>query len=131
VLLPGLAQAYDRGTGAPALIPGFNRFFGPGVNAPDRAEATWILTQLARWNVCPFPSNWEEVLNRVQRPDLFGEAAAALGLPAEPLRLTPVGFFGAEQLDSADPAAYVHGLQQQRPLRIEAVVLPTAPAAAT
>jgi nitrate/nitrite transport system ATP-binding protein len=129
VLLPGLAQAYDRGTGVPTLIPGYNRFFGPGVNAPDRAEATWILTQLARWNVCSFPRNWEEVLDRVQRPDLFGEAAASLGLAPEPPHTTasPKGFFGAEQLDPCDPAAYVQALQQEPPLRIEAVVLPPPP----
>ncbi|MCP9820057.1 ABC transporter substrate-binding protein [Synechococcus sp. Cruz-9H2] len=128
-LLPGLVDPYDRGTGTPELIPEFNQFFGAQVNAPSSRDGLWILTQLARWGISAFPENWRDVLDRVQRPDLFAQASA--DFPAEPSangqRLLPVPLFENQLLDPNDPIAYLKQLPTAGPIRYETVPLPARP----
>ncbi|GAA6617684.1 hypothetical protein NUACC26_034950 [Scytonema sp. NUACC26] len=37
------------------------------------------MTQLARWNLIPFPKNWLQIVERVCRTNVFGVAARELG----------------------------------------------------
>ncbi len=60
-------------------LPRFHQFHLNNSNCPGRVEGLWILTQLARWNITPFPKNWIEILERVRRVDIFLEAARQLG----------------------------------------------------
>jgi nitrate/nitrite transport system ATP-binding protein len=60
-------------------LPRFHQFHINNSNCPGRVEGLWILTQLARWNITPFPKNWIEILERVRRVDIFLEAARQLG----------------------------------------------------
>jgi nitrate/nitrite transport system ATP-binding protein len=60
-------------------LPRFHQFHVENANCPGRVEGLWILSQLARWNIAPFPKNWVEVLERVRRVDLFMEASRQLG----------------------------------------------------
>jgi nitrate/nitrite transport system ATP-binding protein len=128
-LRPGLVDPYDRGTGTPELTPEFNQFFGAQVNAPSSRDGLWILIQLARWGISAFPENWKDVLDRVQRPDLFAQASA--DFPAEPSangqRLLPVPLFENQLLDPNDPIAYLKQLQTAGPIRYETVPLPARP----
>jgi nitrate/nitrite transport system ATP-binding protein len=61
-------------------LPRFHQFHLNNTNCPGRVEGLWILTQLARWNITPFPRNWVEILERVRRVDIFLEASQQLGL---------------------------------------------------
>jgi nitrate/nitrite transport system ATP-binding protein len=109
-LRPGLVGPYDRGTGEPAAIADFIRFHGDHRNAPEQQEAVWILSQLARWGLCPFPADWEELADRVQRRDLFRSAAAAVGhdaTAAPPPTAGPIRLFESDCLDPCDPLAYL------------------------
>jgi nitrate/nitrite transport system ATP-binding protein len=109
-LRPGLVGPYDRGTGEPVAITDFIRFHGDHRNAPEQQEAVWILSQLARWGLCPFPADWEEVADRVQRRDLFRSAAAAVGhdnAAAPPPAAGPIRLFESDCLDPRDPLAYL------------------------
>ena len=130
MLRPGLVDAYDRGTGAPAAMPSFNRFYGPEVNEPNPAEAVWILCQLGRWGLASFPSNWQEVTERVQDRALFRSAAAALGLPAAERPLSPVAVvsaFDGDPLDPLNPLAYLERLRVKGPVTVAPAPLPPAP----
>jgi nitrate/nitrite transport system ATP-binding protein len=60
-------------------LPRFHQFHLNNSNCPGRVEGLWLLTQLARWNITPFPKNWIEILERVRRVDIFLEAARQLG----------------------------------------------------
>ncbi|EAQ76546.1 MULTISPECIES: nitrate ABC transporter ATP-binding protein [unclassified Synechococcus] len=126
---PGLVDPYDRGTGAPGLIPDFNLFHGAQVNAPNARDGLWILTQLARWGITAFPENWSEVLDRVQRPDLFAQASAELAPEpsANGHRLLPVPLFENQPLDPSDPMAYLKHLEASRAIRYETISLPERP----
>jgi nitrate/nitrite transport system ATP-binding protein len=78
----------------------------------------WVLTQLARWGYTPFPKNWIEVVERVRRPDLYGEACRQLNLPdLEPDRKS-FALFDGMVFNPDDPIAYIERFSIQRELRI-------------
>ncbi len=79
-LTPSLTGPYIRSTNDPGqMLPRFHQFHLDNSNCPRRVEGLWILSQLARWNITPFPNNWIEVLDRVRRVDIFLEASRQLG----------------------------------------------------
>jgi len=129
LLRPGLIGPFDRGLGEPQPMPEFVRFYGAHINPPDPGDATWILTQLARWGISPFPLNWEEVIERVQRPDLYAEAAGSLGLPLESRAPSVLQPFGVQTLDPGDPLGYLEALGANGAISRETVRLPPRPGA--
>jgi nitrate/nitrite transport system ATP-binding protein len=79
-LTPSLTGPYIRSAHDPGqVLPRFHQFHLDNSNCPRRVEGLWILSQLARWNITPFPKNWIEVLERVRRVDIFLEASRQLG----------------------------------------------------
>ncbi len=110
-LRPGLVTPYDRGTDAePEQLLRFNQFYVDRTNCPYRVEGLWIMTQLARWGIAPFPRNWLDILNRTRRVDVFGAAARDLGLPdIEPNRGI-VTFADGSVFNPDDPIGYLHNL---------------------
>ncbi|MCP9850960.1 nitrate ABC transporter ATP-binding protein [Cyanobium sp. Morenito 9A2] len=127
LLRPGLIGPFDRGLGEPQPMPEFFRFYGAQINPPDPSDAAWILTQLARWGISPFPLNWQEVIERVQRPDLYAAAAESLGLPLQSRASTALQPFGAPRLDPGDPLGYLEALGTNGAISRETVVLPPRP----
>ena len=98
---------FDRGLGEPVAEPQLLRFHG-GVNAPERQDAVWIITQLARWGICPFPHDWQEVADRVQHQYLYRRVAEAQGDQAgDQAEPTAIELFGSDCLDLGDPLAYL------------------------
>ena len=124
---PGFIDPYNRGTEAtPELILRYNQFHFDNTNCPGRVEGLWILTQLARWGITPFPKNWIEILERVRRVDLFGEAARQLGWPdAEPDR-APFKLFDGMVFNPDDPIGYLNHLEIRREIRVAEVIIDPA-----
>jgi two-component system, oxyanion-binding sensor len=128
---------YGPGDG-PVVMPDFNVFFRFAATFPWRSHAEWFITQMLRWSQIESPLDIAATAARVYRPDLYRDAAAALGMavPAidhkpegvhgrgwiladasEPLAMGPDRFFDGMTFDPADPAAYVAGfLVHQRPV---------------
>lgn len=121
---PGFLGAYNRGTDEPPqLLPRFNQFHFDNTNCPGRVEGLWVLTQLARWGITPFPKNWIEILERVRRVDLFGEAARQLGMPdIEPDREC-FELFDHMIFNPDDPIGYLQRLTIHREIRIEEIII--------
>lgn len=126
---PGFIDPYDRGMGdEPRMHLRFNQFYVDQSNCPGRVEGLWILTQLARWGITPFPKNWVEILERNRRLDLYSEAARQLGLPdTEPDR-DAFALFDEKLFNPDDPIGYLNSFEIRRPIRIEEINLdsPTA-----
>lgn len=124
---PGFIDPYKRGTDAePQMLLRYNQFHVDKTNCPYRVEGLWILTQMARWGIVPFPKNWIEILDRVRRVDVFGEAARDLGyLDTEPDR-GPICFFDGTVFNPDDPISYLNNLKIKRDIRIEEVVIDLA-----
>jgi len=119
---PGLVDPYDRGTGdEPVQVLRYNQFFVDRTNCPYRTEGLWIMTQLARWGITPFPRNWFDILDRTRRLDVFGAAARDLGLlDTEPNR-SPIHFADGSIFDPDDPIGYLNSLAIKRDVQIEEV----------
>jgi nitrate/nitrite transport system ATP-binding protein len=129
---PGFIAPYDCGTGEPPLLlRRYHQFHIENTNCPGRGEGLWVLTQMARWGLTPFPKNWIEILERVRRVDLYGEAARQLGWPdAEPDR-KPFELFDRMVFNPDDPIGYLQRFTIRRELRIEEILIdsPTSQAA--
>ena len=121
---PGLFTPYDRGTDAePETLARFNQFYVDKANCPDLTEGLWLMTQMARWGLVPFPRNWVEVMARIQRADVFGQAARELGLSdLEPNR-DAVRLFDGSVFNPDDPIGYLNRLPIKRDVRIEEISL--------
>lgn len=121
---PGFIDPYDRGNGLkPEQYLRFNQFHIDQTNCPGRVEGLWILTQLARWGYAPFPRNWIEILERVRRPDLFGEACRELDLPdLEPDRHS-FALFDGLVFNPDDPVSYLERLDIRRDYRVSEILI--------
>lgn len=121
---PGFLDSYNRGTGAePETLLRYNQFYVDKTNCPYRVEGLWIMTQLARWGITPFPRNWIEILDRMRRVDVFGEAARELDLlDIEPDR-GPLHFSDGTIFNPNDPISYLNNLKIKREIRIEEILL--------
>lgn len=121
---PGFIDPYNRGTGeAPQMLQRYNQFYVDKTNCPYRVEGLWIMTQLARWGITPFPRNWIEILDRTRRVDVFGEAARDLEmLDIEPNR-GPIKFADGSVFNPDDPIKYLNSLKIKRDIRIEEVLI--------
>ncbi len=119
---PGFIDPYDRGTGEkPQMLPRFNQFYIDKTNYPDQIEGLWLMTQLARWGLIPFPRNWVNILDRVRRIDLFGEAARELDLPDIGHDRGPIQMFDGTVFNPDNPLEYLNSLEIKRPIRVEEV----------
>ncbi|HEY9771251.1 MAG TPA: nitrate ABC transporter ATP-binding protein [Coleofasciculaceae cyanobacterium] len=121
---PGFIDPYSRGTDEPPqMLLKYNEFYVNKTNCPSRVEGLWILVQMARWGIVPFPRNWIDVLDRVRRNDVYFEAARQLNLPGlEPERnsfqLSDGSIFSPD-----NPIEYLQGLKIKREIKIEEVSL--------
>ena len=116
---PGLIGPFDRGGNTtPEYLPRYHQFHLDNANCPQRAEGLWILTQLARWGITPFPKNHLEILYRVRRVDHFLTACTQLGyLGIEPDR-EPFKLFDGQLFNPDNPLSYLQNQPIHRELNI-------------
>lgn len=121
---PGLIDPYSWGTDAePEMLYTYNQFYVDKANAPDWVEMLWVMAQMARWSITPFPKNWVEILERILRPDVFGQAARDLGWPDNGRDRRILKFPDGTTFDPDDPIAYLNSLTIKRAVRIEEVLI--------
>jgi nitrate/nitrite transport system ATP-binding protein len=119
---PGLIGPFDRGGDTiPETLPRYHQFHVENANCPRRVEGLWILTQLARWQITPFPKNHIEILDRVRRVDHFLIACQELGyIGIEPDR-DPFQLFDGQVFNPEDPLNYLKNQPIHRELEIQNV----------
>ncbi|WP_330204592.1 nitrate ABC transporter ATP-binding protein [Cyanobacterium sp. Dongsha4] len=117
---PGFVDPYNYGTKIEPLLR-FNQFHVDRANCPGRVEALWILTQLARWGYTPFPRNWVEIIDRVRRPDLFGEACRQLGIPDLESDRTSFQLFDKMVFNPDDPIGYLERFTISRDFEVSEI----------
>ncbi|HEY9799154.1 MAG TPA: nitrate ABC transporter ATP-binding protein [Leptolyngbyaceae cyanobacterium] len=120
---PGFIDPYDRGDGTPPQeLTAYNQFYLNKTNYPNRTEILWMVTQMARWGLTPFPKNWVEVIERVCRADIFGAAARDLGL-IDIGEDNPIHLFDGKTFNPSDPIEYLKNLEIKRQIRIEEIFI--------
>jgi nitrate/nitrite transport system ATP-binding protein len=128
-LRPGFIDPFQRSLDqAPEMLVRFNQYYVEQSTCPRRSEALWILTQMARWSITPFPKNWTEVLERVYCRDTYGQAARELGLPDSVDDHESVKLFDGLVFNPDDPMSYLASLEISHEIRVEEIVIEEAPA---
>jgi nitrate/nitrite transport system ATP-binding protein len=121
---PGFIDPYNRGDDTePKQLIRFNQFYVDQANCPGRGEGLWTLTQLARWGYTPFPKNWVEILERVRRPDLFGEACRQLGWPDTESDRHNFTLFDGMVFTPDDPIGYIQRFTIHRELKVSEILI--------
>ncbi|WP_414752903.1 nitrate ABC transporter ATP-binding protein [Anabaena sp. CCY 9910] len=120
---PGFIDPYDRGDGTPPQqLTAYNQFYLNKTNYPNRTEILWMITQMARWGLTPFPKNWVEITERVCRTDIFGAAARDLGL-LDIGEDDPIHLFDGKLFNPSEPIEYLKSLEIKRQIRIEEIFI--------
>lgn len=124
---PGFVTDYVTGRNVPDQPHmNFHQFHIDRANAPGRAEGLWILTQMARWGMTPFPKNWVEVLERVRRLDLYSEATRQLGWPDQEPGLSAFTLFDGVTFDPNHPLEYLEQFAIGQPIDVREIQIDRA-----
>ncbi|WP_019498137.1 nitrate ABC transporter ATP-binding protein [Pseudanabaena sp. PCC 6802] len=98
---PGFAGPLRTGRGKSLYLTNFNQFLLD--NMPRMDEQTWILAQMARWGIAPFPESYQELLNRVVQPSVYRQAAEDLEIPIAPASMAPITLADGSTFDPTAP----------------------------
>ncbi len=117
---------------APRPLPDFNVFYRYAATFPWRSHAEWFITQMLRWGQIEKPLDISKTAAAVYRPDLYREAAKALGIAyptidhktegahrggwklsqaTAPIAMGPDKFFDGMVFDPAKPVDYLKGFK--------------------
>ena len=112
----------------------FSVFHRYAANFPWRSHAEWIITQMYRWGQIDQLTDIQALASRIYRPDIYRDAAKALGMSAPSIDHKPEGvhaeswilseathpmtmgadqFFDTKQYDAADPLGYLRDFSMQ------------------
>jgi nitrate/nitrite transport system substrate-binding protein len=106
VILERLQGRYAYGDGRTEQDPNAMIFSARDCNYPQRAFATWWLTQFRRWGMVKGTPDYAGLSKRVMRSDLYLEAMRDMGLAPKIAEQSKFTLFDGT-FDAADPEAYV------------------------
>lgn len=91
------------------------KFWADNASYPYKSHDLWFLTENIRWGYIPANTNTKELIDKVNREDLWKEAAKAIGVPdAEIPKSTSRGvetFFDGVKFDPEKPEEYLKSLK--------------------
>ncbi|MCB5185367.1 ABC transporter substrate-binding protein [Methylobacillus gramineus] len=103
---------YDNGIGKKWEDPNYMKFFNDGkVTFPYLSDGMWFLTQHKRWGLLKTDPDYLAIAKKVNRIDIYTEAAKALGVsvPTDPMRSSKL--IDGVVWDGKDPKAYANGFK--------------------
>ena len=108
VVLGRIQGKYVYGDGRTEQDPDYMKFYRDGdVTFPWKSHGLWFLTQHRRWGFITEPIDYKKVVDAVNRPDLYREAAKALNVPVPTEEYRKETLFDGIEFDPADPEGYV------------------------
>jgi nitrate/nitrite transport system substrate-binding protein len=96
--------------------PHIMKFFSDNASYPYQSHDLWFLTEDIRWGKFDAQTDTKALIAKVNREDIWREAAKALGVAAIPTSTSrgKETFFDGKVFDPADPAAYLSSLGIKR-----------------
>jgi nitrate/nitrite transport system substrate-binding protein len=118
-ILPRLQGAYDFGDGRTAdASPHLMKFWRDHASYPFQSHESWFLHENMRWGRLQPTIDARAVIARVNREDLWREAAKELGVDAAEIPASPSRgvekFFDGKVFDPASPETYLASLDIKR-----------------
>jgi nitrate/nitrite transport system substrate-binding protein len=116
----GRAQGrIDYGTGKVVeQSPFVMKFWRDHASYPFQSHELWFLTEDQRWRHLPADLDTKALIAKVNREDLWREAAKAIGVPADQIPASPSRgpetFFDGKVFDPEKPSAYLASLAIKR-----------------
>ena len=108
--------AYDNGIGRRWQDAHPMRFYEQGeVSFPWLSDGMWFLTQFRRWGLLKASPDYQAVAQRINRIDVWKEAALAvggIGAPKQPMRSSTL--LAGKVWNGADPEGYASSFAIQR-----------------
>ncbi len=109
----------DYGTGRIVTAsPVAMKFWKDFASYPYKSHDIWFLTEDIRWGYLPIDTDLRATVDKVNREDLWREAAKSLNIPADQIPATPSRgvetFFDGITFDPENPQAYINSLQIKR-----------------
>jgi nitrate/nitrite transport system substrate-binding protein len=90
------------------------KFWRDNASYPYKSHDSWFLTEDIRWGYLPADLDIKATVDKVNREDLWREAAKSLNVPAAEIPATPSRgietFFDGVQFNPEDPKAYLNSL---------------------
>jgi nitrate/nitrite transport system substrate-binding protein len=107
----------DYGDGRPVVenSPLLMKFWSDNASYPYKSHDTWFLTENIRWGKLPADTKVKELVDSINREDLWKEAAKALGvadaqIPTSSSRGVET-FFDGVKFDPEKPEEYLKSLK--------------------
>jgi nitrate/nitrite transport system substrate-binding protein len=110
---------FDYGTGRVEKdSPHIMRFWNDQASYPFQSHDAWFLTEDIRWGKFAPDTDVKGLIRKVNREDLWREAAKELGVPPEGIPTSPSRgketFFDGKVFDPENPSAYLASLEIKR-----------------
>jgi nitrate/nitrite transport system substrate-binding protein len=110
IILGRMLGDYDYGDGRTKKDAHYMIFSDRNCNFPQPKHGKWWLSQFRRWGMVQGAPDYEGIVSKVCRHDLYAEAMAELGLKNRVLDNSPFTLFDGKTFDpSGDPEAYAGG----------------------
>ena len=112
VILGRFLGHYDNGIGKKWEDPNYMKFFNDGKTPfPYLSDGMWFMTQHKRWGLLKTDPDYLAVAKKVNRTDLYREAAGAMGIsvPKDDMRSSKL--IDGVVWDGKDPKGYANSFK--------------------
>ncbi len=106
IILGRLLGDLDYGDGRKITDPSPMHFSLRNCNYPQAKHAKWFLSQYRRWGMVTGTPDYDGVVKRVMRADIYEEAMKEIGVTHGGPDDSPETLFDGKTFDPADPEAY-------------------------
>ena len=103
---------YENGIGKKWEDPNYMKFFNDGkVNFPYLSDGMWFMTQHKRWGLLKTDPDYLAVAKKVNRIDMYKEAAGAMGISVPKDEMRTSKLIDGVVWDGKDPKAYANSFK--------------------
>jgi nitrate/nitrite transport system substrate-binding protein len=106
IILGRMLGDYDYGDGRKEKDPNYMTFFARNTNFPWKSHGVWWLSQFRRWGMVKEAPEYQTIVNKVHRPDIFRDVAKemSIAVPKEDMRKETL--FDNVEFDPNKPEEY-------------------------